>query len=606
MTISLALYKKIRDNKEFIIKNFYYNYTIGFIEHQYKNFVKKLEKNNRQIISIINEDSKQNSLNDNLFKNIIVIFDKLNFKNMDILICYTSKIQLDNMNSIKRDKLLDDYNEIYKDIPNNLDILKNKKDKIESEFSKLLIDIAKEDFTDCNALDTCYIPLHKFIKKLKNRDMTYGKYLKDEGWYFVIYNDVIYYITPTKDRKYIKLCINNTFTNDEAKWFIEFSETEYSPIFDSMKNSKNLPEPTATNELLKRRKSITELSKINYGKEPKNLGKYTANKYFDKNNINKKHLEYEINEVMNCFRNETNLPPVKANYRREPFLKQVLNFPHIFDNKTSNKGGKIKKCNLELVKKIRFELNNILDLIKIKYPPKKDKEYFLIDLAGGAGKHFDYSLYSFTEDELNEPQDKFLVKKNLWKKLEFKSNGIAKNICGLSNYLQKAPKELFDTVNKTFGKEFIKFTQNIILHKKWLRAHINNDEYFTSAIENILQGQKDKIYIIWNVKEQKIYLDNFLDDELKINRVDDKPQIYLDEEFLTKGKIRIIIETGESEQWLDYERYKSKKDEDYQEDKKLKSGSFKFNIKRNETVFFNDKKFQNKLDELHIDNSNYF
>ena len=114
------------------------------------------------------------------------------------------------------------------------------------------------------------MPIDKFIKKIKNRNMTYGKYHKE--WYFVIYNDIIYYIIPTKDKKYIKLCINNTFTNYEAEWFIEFSETDYSPIFDSTKDIKNLPEPTYLNTELSRRKSITKLSDITFGQEPKKLG----------------------------------------------------------------------------------------------------------------------------------------------------------------------------------------------------------------------------------------------------------------------------------------------------------------------------------------------
>ena len=52
-------------------------------------------------------------------------------------------------------------------------------------------------------------------------------------------------------------------------------------------------------------------------------------------------------------------------------------------------------------------------------------------------------------------------------------------------------------------------------------------------------------------------------------------------------------------------RWKMKKMED---ENKQKSDGFKFNIKRNKTIFFNDKKFQNKLDKLdklEIDTSNY-
>jgi len=632
MTISLSLYKKIRDNKELIIKNYRYRTEVGYnIKNQYKKFSEKLEKNNREIVPEINKEALENiSLNNIILKKIIILFNKSHLRSIDILICYTPKIQLDKIDDEKRDKLLNNYEEIFNSIPNIEDI-KNRKSSIKKDFNDLLIEIAKSNKFDCAEFDIIRIPINKFIKKLKTRQMTYGKY--DDKWHFIIYNEIIFYIKPSKDKKSINLCINKNFIlNNDSDWFIEFIETEYSPIFDAKNDISNLPETTYIQEPLHRRKSIAKLSKITYNEIPNKLGTYTPTQYFDPKNLYKedsifwdkkdKHIKYKIREVMQCFRNEKNtdgkhlFDPARANYRREPFIKQVINFPPIFENKASNKGGKILKCDLELVKKIRFELTNMLALIKIKYPPKKDKEYFLIDLAGGATKHFDYSLYSFTEDELNEQQDEFLVKKNLWKKLEFKSNAKAETISDLAMYLSKTPITLFDTVNGTFGNEFIKMTQNIILHKKWLKKHINNNEYFTQAIENILQGQKDKIYIIWNVRDQKIYLDNFLDNELKINRdTNNKPQIYLDEEKLNNGYIRIIIKTGESEHFIDYKKSKLKKskenDEDEENDEeneenddenggRLKSGFFRFCLKRNSSVFLDDK-FKNKLKKLNIE-----
>jgi hypothetical protein len=644
MTISLLLYKKLRDNKELILKNYYYRKAIkDYIkethdndDNQYRIFSKI--KENKELVPEVNKKAYETQSENNLiFKNIIILFNEMDLKNIDVLICYTEKIQLDKMRADKRDNLLNNYKDIFDKIYPNIT---NKKNKCIKEFNELLIKIAKDNPVNCKSLTTIKVPISKIIKKLKNRNMSFGRYDKD--FFYIIYNDIIYYVKPHKNKKDIYICINNTFTKDNINWFVEFIEEEYSPIFDASIDSKNLPEPTFVKTELSRRKSITKLSGITYNKEPKKLGSYTPKQYFDSENpydtgsiqwgIKDKHLKYQIREVMQCFRNDRKSDdgPIRfnatdANYRREPFIKQVLNFPPNYRYVPGNKGGKISKCDLELVKKIRFELNNILDLIKIKYPPKKNKEYFLIDLAGGANKHFDYSLYSFTEDELNEPQDTFLVKKNLWKKLEFKTNGKAKNIFGLSKYLEKAPLMLFDTINNTFGKEFIKMTQNITLHKKWLKKHINNNEYFAKAIENILQGQKNKIYIIWNVEDKKLYLDNFLDDELIINRIYDKPQIYLNEEELNKGKIRIIIKTGESEHWIDYKKKsnKSKKsnynsdgededddyeDDDYEDDendkKKTKKGYFSFNLKRKGTSFF-DKKLQNKLKKLDIDTSNF-
>lgn len=76
------------------------------------------------------------------------------------------------------------------------------------------------------------------------------------------------------------------------------------------------------------------------------------------------------------------------------------------------------------------------------------------------------------------------------------------------------------------------------MRKLELIYNINDNNYFAEAIENILKGQKNKIYIIWNVEDEKIYMDEFLNSELKIKRIDNIPQIYLDEEKLNDGKIR--------------------------------------------------------------------
>jgi hypothetical protein len=617
MTISLSFYKQLRNNKDLIVKNYHYRRYIGFTKYQndFKNKSKNIET-----IAKINRDSSINADNINIYKHIILIVNKLNITHINALICYTPK--LENINNDKRNNLFELYETIYKTI--------NKTISHNDDFQKLLVEIALHNVSPCKEFKSISIPMKKFRKKIQQRAINYGKY--DKTWHYIIYNDIIYYLTidTKKPKTNINLCINGTFTIKEAEWLMDFAEHDYSPIFNAMENPKNLPEPTYITEPLSRRKSISKLSGINYDKNPKKLGTYTPKEYFDSKNpytpgsvnFNKreKHLEFKIREVMQCFRNDRDnngkllFGPVEANERREPFIKQVLNFPPIYNHKKGNKGGKINKCDLKLLEKIRFELNNILALIKLKYPPKQDKEFFLLDLAGGAGKHFDYSLYSFTKEELKQPQNTFLVKKNLWKKLEFKTNQNAKNINGLSNYLQKAPQPLFDTVNKTFANEFIKMTQNIVLHKKWLRKNINNNEYFTRAIENILQGQKNKIYIIWNVEDEKIYLDNFLDNELKINHDENnKPQIYLDEELLNKGFVRIIIKTGESEHWIDYVKSKKNKkqetdeedeEEDVDDDSKNVSGNFKFQLKRNIIAFF-DKKFQKKLQKLNIDTSSF-
>ena len=56
-----------------------------------------------------------------------------------------------------------------------------------------------------------------------------------------------------------------------------------------------------------------------------------------------------------------------------------------------------------------------------------------------------------------------------------------------------------------------------------------------------MQSQKNKIFMIWNSPEQKIYLDEFQSDELKIKRIDGKAQIYLDKDAREKKNVQINI-----------------------------------------------------------------
>ena len=413
---------------------------------------------------------------------------------------------------------------------------------IESEITpynvELLIEMAKSDNHTCNSYNIIDIPLKTFLKQIRDKDMISGNHQAGD-FYYIIYDELIYYFKEYKNK--IAVCINKNINTKSEYDKIEYLIEGNSPIRDSMEDSKNLPEETLLHEPLSRRKSISKLNELKIDREPKVLGSY-----LNRDILKKIEMDYKISEIMKCFRNDRDLDDkiiynqAKSNFHREPFIKDVINFPPIY------KSRNILKCDLNLIYNIRLQMNNVLSLIKEKYPPAKNKKYFLIDLAGGAGKHFDYSLYAFTECELKEYQDTFLVKKNLWKKLEFKSNEKVKNIKGLSNYLNKSPMTLFDTVNNTFSNKFKDMYEDIHtqIGKRWMKNNINNNNYFAEAIENILKGQKDKIYIIWNVEDEKIYIDEFLNSELKIKRVDNIPQIYVDQENLNNGNIRIIVETN--------------------------------------------------------------
>lgn len=539
MSISLLIYKQIRDNKINIIKNYYYYKSL---EEQEKDYYKL----NNDDITLINKKSNDNKKgrNDELYKYIILAFNSLENVVFQALICYTTG----------KPEYFDRFQEIYKKY--NKILGKIKVNHINEKFNEFLSYIAENDTLVCDSLGRNRIQISKnnLKDKIENRNVRYGKYKNKtmypndssrHNWMYIIYDDVIYNLIYQDQKMY--LCKNkNVNSESEYKFFIEFIENEYSPLKNAMNDPKNNPGPSFTPEEIFRRKSMSNIKDIGRNSKLTQFGKYNSESYFDSEHPNEKHLEFTIKETMACFRNDRDkngkviMGAAKSNYRREPFLKQVLNFPPLC---TQGKDGEIiNDIDLKLVKKIKSRLNKVLQKIKEKYPPPPSKEYFLIDLEGGAGKHFDYSLYAFTEEELNKPQDFFLVKANLWKKLEFKSNKTARRIFDLSNYLSKSSLTLFDTVNSTFGKVLNEKLQDISKNKEWLRENINSD-YFANAIENILQGQKDKIYIIWNVEDEKIYLDEFKEEELIIQRDKNGPKLRLDEKLLEKNELRILVTT---------------------------------------------------------------
>lgn len=585
MPVDLKTYKLLRENKKNIIRNFHYRNALEKYNEgkQYENF--KGQREDEEFFVYVNKNSKNTLDNIKIYKKIVVMFNKVfdESSTIDTLVCYTPeyRYKLDKMGSKKRELLLKSYERIFNMVtPRNLD----------EDFDNLLKTMAKNDTHTCDdALPKLKVKITDLEKKIKDRKMFIGKNTDyEEIWYFSIYDELVFYFTPVSRKQEIEICINYKInTQKEYKKIIEFITEDYSPIRDSLEDDKNMPEETFSNAPLSRRKSITELASIQYKNEDERvgkLGKFTPDQYFN----NPARIENKIKEIMKCFRNDRQTTPnakgkfpmiynqSDANEMRETFMKHVLNFPPTF---TQGINGREVICDvdLDLVKKIRKELNNVLVMIKQKYPPPPDKKYFLIDLAGGAGKHFDYSLYAFNEEQLKKQQDTFLVKENLWKKLEFKSDGKARNIKQLPQYLSKASLTLFDTANKTFAKLFEQKARDVGRNKGWLRKALTG-EYFAKGIENTLKGQKNKIYIIWNVPDAKIYLDEFLEEELKVRRVDGVPQIVLDEKLFEEGKIRVRIQTenGKNSHQITYTKKKVKGIDNY---------SFVFKFLRNSSVY---------------------
>lgn len=597
------------DSKEDIVKNYYYKQAIEKLPG--KTYLDKFVKYclSKNSIDKINEQAK--NAPDYLFEKIIATiadFDDwtpeylsvyssiiTNFKNVEI----TSKEFKQHIDKLKwkdwRYKTMYAYDDTFYSVKLNED-WNNSNAKL--KYNKLVENMKrnKRNLYVCKGCKkhTFKIELKEIKKKLAQRDIKLIE-IERKGnkilWQ-VDYDNKRYNLISNFEK--VNICEDLTpHTQSEYDFFEEFIEQIYSPIYNAMDQSNNLPSGSINNNALKNRKSLIKIDSLQHVPENSRVGKifgpddrniaYTVDKFKDKLNTiiegkedsaiienthlrtgdilvdimkcmrndrftekdvekakknfkNKEITKDQLNDIIKRFNNDRNLPDIiwgqsKANFHREPFMKYVLHFPN---NKCSGTDDSI------LLNTVKRELNNALVCIREKNPIDKNKEYFLIGLEGGGDMHFDYALYAFTESQLNQSENTMMTKDNLWKKLEFKSNDQgAKSISGLSGFITKSIDKLFNTYRSTFYKDFVKNINN----KKWLKNNINGSEYFAKAIENTLKGQKNKTFIIWNVESQKIYLDEFKDDELIIKRINKIPQISLDENYFDKNSgIKIIIE----------------------------------------------------------------
>jgi hypothetical protein len=154
-------------------------------------------------------------------------------------------------------------------------------------------------------------------------------------------------------------------------------------------------------------------------------------------------------------------------------------------------------------------------------------------------------LYLFGEKELTQ---KNIIKTKPWKKLEFKSNNKHINtISGLPEYATMATNTLFasnfDTKDtpenqrsikeNTFLNDFNEIRKNRKVNDPEYLNDIadfltNNETVVASYIENILQSQLDKIFLIWH-PDGNFALDEFTASELKIVKSNGrKLNIYVD------------------------------------------------------------------------------
>lgn len=96
---------------------------------------------------------------------------------------------------------------------------------------------------------------------------------------------------------------------------------------------------------------------------------------------------------------------------------------------------------------------------------------------------------------------------------------------------------IFKTVNSTYNKAL--FT------KKLKIADAVNEDYFREAFTNTLQSQYNKVYVIWNSMECKVYIDRFTWNDLQISSVEyvneKKKLTTVDDKILLKTKSGKVI-----------------------------------------------------------------
>ena len=75
--------------------------------------------------------------------------------------------------------------------------------------------------------------------------------------------------------------------------------------------------------------------------------------------------------------------------------------------------------------------------------------------------------------------------------------------------------------------------------------YINDAKYFREAFTNTLQSQYNKVYVIWNSMEGKVYIDRFTWNDLQISSVEyvneKKKLTTVDDKILLKTKSGKVI-----------------------------------------------------------------
>lgn len=543
------IYNILTSNKEKIIKNYFFREKIGELykensQGEYSNESDKytyFNKINGETLNSINIYSKKGSRNENinLFEKIVSTIYSFDKHTVDLLLIYTNIIDNYKGNDIQealkkfKDKeWLRTSFEKYESIYNNVRPKSTYEESIEKQVFETYVNILLEEDIGCEDTVKINLSTDDFIKKLENRRIVYKirKYNKNNDIVSINYGLYVYHFIINYKTNKVYLCKNLEYNTEENyNLILDYINEPYSPTENVLNLKKNQPSGNDNLNILKRRKSLELIAAIDDIKKYKihsidnikNTLTHIVHKESKKIKKNVIDPDEILKNTLDCMVNKTNeggkqeFIPVEANYYRESFMKLIIHFPsNCMKDKDRN----------DVLQTAKNEMLNALKCIKDKNDPGQDKRYFLIDKEGGGDMHFDYSLYAFTEKQIKEQERNLLNKSNLWKKLEFKSNKTATSIRLLSEYMNKSGNQIFKTINETFYTElqsFInyKFKKGAKYDKNWLyKDDVKNT--FIKILNNNLQSQENKVYIIWNSKEKKIYIDEFEPDDLNIVEIE--------------------------------------------------------------------------------------
>jgi hypothetical protein len=539
------IYNTLTSNKEKIIKNYFFREKIGELykensQGEYSNESDKytyFNKINGETLNSINIYSKKESRNENinLFEKIVSTIYSFDKHTVDLLLIYTNIIDNYKGNDIqealakfKNKEWLQTSFEKYESIYNNVRLKSTYKESIEKQVFDTYINRLLEEDISCEDMLKINLSTGDFIDKLDNRQIVYKirKSNKNTDFVSINYGLYVYHFIINYKTNKVYLCENVEYNTEENYDLImDYINEPFSPTENVLNLKKNQPSGNDNLNILKRRKSLELIEAIDDIKKYKihsidnikNTLTHIVHKESKKIKKNVIDPDEILKNTLDCMVNKTNeggkqeFIPVEANYYRESFMKLIIHFPsNCMKDKDRN----------DVLQTAKNEMLNALKCIKDKNDPGQDKKYFLIDKEGGGDMHFDYSLYAFTEKQIKEQERDLLNKSNLWKKLEFKSNKTATSIRLLSEYMSKSGNQIFKTIKNTFYKElqsFInyKFKRGAKYDKDWL--YKDDVKYtFIQILNNNLQSQENKVYIIWNSKEKKIFLDEFEKDDLNI------------------------------------------------------------------------------------------